>query len=337
MQRKAYLAGLFLTLLPLSWPRADAVATIEELIEAKQYIQALGRIDAQLARQPKDAQALLLKATVLGKTGEWQKAVTLLKSLVKDHPQWPEPYNNLAVLYAEKGQLDEAQKALQAALATHPSYAAAHENLSTLYKKLASIAYNRALNGGETAAANNTADLRPIARLYTAQLAPTKVEKPAPAVKGGRADAAAATPALAVTDTPSLPTATPPAPAETHAATPVKSADTAIVTATVQAWARAWSEQDADAYIGFYAPDYTGGRPDVSRAAWETQRRDRVTTPLFIEVDVTNMQVNALAADEASVSFTQHYRSNRVNDRITKILRLRRIGERWLIVEETSR
>jgi len=47
-------------------------------------------------------------------------------------PELPEPYNNLAVLYAARGDHDGARDALLRAISTHPSYATAHENLGDI-------------------------------------------------------------------------------------------------------------------------------------------------------------------------------------------------------------
>jgi len=57
----------------------------------------------------------------------------------------PEPYNNLAVLYAAEGQERKAAEALEQAIRTNPSYTTAHENLGDLYARMASEAYAKAL------------------------------------------------------------------------------------------------------------------------------------------------------------------------------------------------
>jgi len=62
----------------------------------------------------------------------------------EDFPELPEPYNNLAVLYASEGQLDSARAALEMALAAAPNYATALENLGDVYLQMAADAYQRA-------------------------------------------------------------------------------------------------------------------------------------------------------------------------------------------------
>ena len=57
----------------------------------------------------------------------------------------PEPHNNLAVIWAQKGRYDKAKTELEIALAAHPDYAIAHENLGDVYSRLAGAEYDRAL------------------------------------------------------------------------------------------------------------------------------------------------------------------------------------------------
>src|SRR4029450_5356188 len=77
--------------------------------------------------------------------GRNDDAIEIFATLTQDYPELPEPYNNLAVLFAEKGEFEKARESLLAAIQTHPSYSTAHENLGDLYAKMASMAYDRAL------------------------------------------------------------------------------------------------------------------------------------------------------------------------------------------------
>jgi Flp pilus assembly protein TadD len=56
--------------------------------------------------------------------------------LIEDYPELPEPYNNLAVLYAQKGEYEGARIALESAVKTAPDWAIAHENLGDIYVRL---------------------------------------------------------------------------------------------------------------------------------------------------------------------------------------------------------
>ncbi|MBI5436363.1 MAG: tetratricopeptide repeat protein [Nitrosomonadales bacterium] len=124
---------------------ADEIQDINKLFKQGQHEQALERINTYLADKPKDAQARFLKGLILTEQGKTNDAISIFSGLTEDYPELPEPYNNLAVLYAGQGQYDKARVALEMAIRTHPSYATAHENLGDIYAKMASQAYDRAL------------------------------------------------------------------------------------------------------------------------------------------------------------------------------------------------
>src|SRR3569623_631806 len=110
-----------------------------------QYAQALQKLDQHLAKNPQDAESRFSRGIALTKLNRTSDAMKVFNDLTRDYPQLPEPYNNLAVLYAQQGDYEMARDALEAALATHPSYATAHENLGDIYAALAGASYNRAL------------------------------------------------------------------------------------------------------------------------------------------------------------------------------------------------
>src|SRR6266478_4423624 len=94
-----------------------------------------------IADNPRDARARFLKGLILTEQNKPNDAIKVFTALTDDYPELPEPYNNLAVLYASQGQYDKARKSLEMAIRTHPSYAIAHENLGDVYAKMASEAY----------------------------------------------------------------------------------------------------------------------------------------------------------------------------------------------------
>ena len=124
--------------------RADIYADVQRLAESGQTAQALQRADAHLAEHPRDAQMRFVKAGVLSAGGDARQAEELLRQLTIDHPELPEPWNNLAVLHARRGELDKAEEALQAALRINPAYATALENLGDVRVRQAAAAYQRA-------------------------------------------------------------------------------------------------------------------------------------------------------------------------------------------------
>ncbi len=118
---------------------------IEALIAQGQLHQALIVTDAQLAEDAGNVNLLFLKGLILTRQNELERARDIFVKLTQEHPELPEPYNNLAVVYAAQGDFTNARQALQQAINTHPSYATAHENLGDIYAKMASRAYNQAL------------------------------------------------------------------------------------------------------------------------------------------------------------------------------------------------
>jgi Flp pilus assembly protein TadD len=123
---------------------ADDLAAIQKLIRKGETTQAIEQLDAHLRTAPDDPQARFLKGVALADSGRGDDAIAVFTKLTEDHPELPEPYNNLAVLYAQRGLYERSRQALEMAIQAHPSYAIAYENLGDLYVKLASQAYDQA-------------------------------------------------------------------------------------------------------------------------------------------------------------------------------------------------
>ena len=124
---------------------ADDYADVNRLVRASQYPEALTKAEQYLAGKPRDPQMRFLKGVIQTETGKAADAISTFTTITEDYPELPEPYNNLAVLYAGQGQLDQARAALEMAIRINPSYAIAHENLGDIYVRLANQAYDKAL------------------------------------------------------------------------------------------------------------------------------------------------------------------------------------------------
>jgi len=120
------------------------VQEVQRLIAAGQLKQALGRADAELAKNPRNAQLRFLRGVIQTEMKDTAAARATFEKLTQDFPELPEPYNNLAVLYAAEGRLDNARRALESALIAAPNYGTAYENLGDLYLQMAADAYQRA-------------------------------------------------------------------------------------------------------------------------------------------------------------------------------------------------
>jgi tetratricopeptide (TPR) repeat protein len=322
------LAALLVALLLASTPAiADDVQDAAKLLKSGQHQQALERVNKILAAKPKDPQARFLKGLIFAEQGNTKDATEIFLGLTKDYPDLPEPYNNLAVIYASQGQYDKARGALEQSIRTHPSYATAYENLGDVYAKLASQAYDKALqiDSANPAAKNKLALVRDLvggagpAKPVAVAAAPTPKEPARPPV------VAAAEPAKPG------PAAEPAKPASEK---PAAASAGAEVVETLNAWAKAWSGKDVDGYLAFYAKDFKtpGGE---ARADWEKARRQRISAPKSISVTVEAPKVKLAANGQAQVTFRQGYRSDVIKSATaTKTLVFARIDGRWLIQQE---
>jgi Flp pilus assembly protein TadD len=134
------------------WPaalRADDVLELERLYRSGEVEQALRQADAAIALQPRAAQIRFLKGVMLADLKREAEARQVFLALTEDFPELPDPYNNLAVLYAGSGELQNALKALEQALRNDPAHRAARENLGDLHLALAIQAWSAAMAGSK--------------------------------------------------------------------------------------------------------------------------------------------------------------------------------------------
>ncbi|MEQ1668242.1 MAG: tetratricopeptide repeat protein [Sulfuriferula sp.] len=328
MKRTSLLALLFLAItshagLSLAAPNPE-YQEISNLFKQGQYDNALTRVNAYLVKNPQDAQARFLKGIILTEQNKSTDAIKVFTGLTEDFPELPEPYNNLAVLYASQGQYDKAKNALEMAIRTHPSYATAHENLGDIYAKMASQAYDKALQLDSRNATAQT-KLALIKDLFGSRKGSIMVAS----------TAKPATPATSAVKPTAPPTVvTPSKPADTKpGVTVVANSD---ITSAVQAWADAWANQNVEAYLAGYAPKFKTPN-DEPRSDWETTRRERISTPKKIVVVLSDINVTNVTNDTASVSFKQMYQSDRLKSNARKTLTLVKTNGKWLITEENSR
>ena len=145
-------AGIVASLCMFAPAYADEIADVGKLAKAGKVVEALSKANEYLAKHPADPQMRFMKGVLLTEQNKSEEAIAVFTKLTEDYKDLPEPYNNLAVLYAASGQYDKARMALEKAIRTNPSYMTAYENLGDVYGKMASQAYDKALALG----ANNT-------------------------------------------------------------------------------------------------------------------------------------------------------------------------------------
>jgi ketosteroid isomerase-like protein len=369
------LSALFLALATAcaasAYAQADDGAEVQKLMRDKQYTQALKVIDDALAKKPDDPKMRFRKGVVLSYLDKPNDALKVFEKLAQDHPDMPAPHNNIAVLLAAKGDYERARGALESAIRTNPSYATAYQNLGDVYARLASQAYNRALqldktdstlppklallreltNDGPagattTLAAAPTDKPAPAAPTAAAPVAPPKPATPVPAAPAAVVAAAPTTPVAKPATPPAAPAApavvalakpTPPAAAPAPATPPPAAANgaqaVAEVTKAVNAWAAAWSRRDMNGYFAAYAADHAG--QSGSRKAWEEDRRVRIVNKPKISVKVSDLRVT-VDGNKAEASFRQNYEAGTLVTNSRKTLSLAKEGGRWVIRRESS-
>ncbi|MDF3035125.1 MAG: tetratricopeptide repeat protein [Paucimonas sp.] len=310
---------------------ADEAADVTKLMRSGQLADAMSRAEAFLVQKPRDAQMRFLKGLILVEQGKTTEAIAVFTKLTEDFPELPEPYNNLAVLYAANGQYEKARAALDMAIRTNPSYATAYENLGDVHAKLASQAYDKALqlDSGNSVAKSKLTLLRSIGTKGTAP-----VTMIAQGPKQPASSAQPARPSSPAVSTPPQTTVKIEAPRPVERPVAVNDDLKDDVLSTVQAWARAWSSQDVKGYLAFYANDFKTPKGE-SRKAWADERQARIAGKGRINVKIESPQVS-IDGNTATVKFRQIYTSDRLKADSRKTMVLTKQGSKWLIKQERA-
>jgi len=283
-----------------------------------QYQQALTQINSLLKHNQQDVQALLLQGNVHKLMGNSDQATRIFKQLINSHPQMPEPYNNLAVLYADKGQTALAIETLQQAFATSDSYATAYKNLRTLYNEMASSAYRDALEIDKPKRKKDSI-FALLSRTQTAEA-------------NGQVDPSTNDNVASITDN-ALTQST--GPAAKTSSTFNEVTEQNLVRQTVDGWSSAWAKQQTSAYFGSYHPKFIPPK-GMSRKGWESYRGKRLTRPKNIQLQIVGLVVEIRNENIATAIFEQHYRSDTYADTVVKKLTLAKHNGKWLIQQEVS-
>jgi tetratricopeptide (TPR) repeat protein len=357
LQKTAVLSSLLAALFANS-AIADEIADVSKLLRGGQYAEALVKTDSFLGQHPRDAQMRFLKGVILTEQNKPSDAIAIFTKLTEDFPDLPEPYNNLAVLYAAGGQFEKARSALDKAIRTNPTYATAYENLGDIHAKLARQAYDKALqlDSGNSGAKSKLTLVRSLvagtatgssSKVAAAPTAPAAIKPatPAPVVVASANPKPAPAPAASAPAAPASPKAA--APMTIAKVEPVKidrkpvqkpapegNPDRDAVLSSVTGWAKAWSARDVKAYLGYYGSDFETPN-GVSRKAWIEERHARIAGKGSINVKVEAPQVT-VNGNTATVKFRQTYVSDRLTANSRKTLTLTKNGGKWQIRQERT-
>jgi tetratricopeptide (TPR) repeat protein len=312
---------------------------VDRLMQAGKLDEAMAKADAFLKDKPRDPQMRFLKGVIQLDTGKRAEAIAAFTQLTLDAPELPEPYNNLAVIYASQNQFDKARSALESAIRTNPSYATAQENLGDVYARLASQAYSKALQLDQ----NNTAvqpKLAVIRTLFTPTPAGHEIHGAGRRCCAGAArtcsEAAGTCPTPAPAAAPAAKVAAAPAPV----AAPAKAPEAAPAPAPAPAAASASVAEDRIRRprlgLGLGRPGH-GALPGRLRPrlhprrrtepqGWEEDRRARIVGKSSISVNIENLVIK-VDGQNATARFRQIYRADSLNISSRKTLDMQRCGQ----------
>ena len=322
---------------------ANDVSSILALVGEQRYSEALAEIDALIAAQPSSAELLFLKAITLNRMGDEAAAMMIYENLTQSHPAYPEPYNNLAIYYANRGDYETAISILESAIKSNKSYQVAYDNLTSIYEKLASEAYRKALNSETPPVSLNLVALDTLSRsgkipgdsIVDASIDATQAESgqpqlndepilnPAPAVETGAVEV---TPPESSQATAVIPEPTP---------VPEQPDRNKIVARRVLNWASSWARQDLDLYLSHYSPDFLPAQ-GLTMDDLKIQMEDRILNSEFIVFRLSNLDIY-IDGDNASAHFRQDYKSNLYAWSGTKTLKLSQIAGEWYIIQELNK
>jgi len=276
---------------------ASSIADLEKLNEQGNYTKASETGEELLLKHPGHARIQFLTAFAYQQNQKNWKAAYHYKKLILQHPELPEPRNNLAMILIADGDYEKASQLLVDAINTHKSYAIAYQNLNRIYTSMASEAYKQAVSdSADPPKQGPMIELTALSELdsITASLAPD-------------------------------------APPPQKTLVDIANFETLLIEQVIN-WAKAWGNKDIETYASFYSSEY---KTDFeTHGDWVEHRRTRITQPEFIKIGISNVQILTQSENRAIIEFEQSYDSPNYTDRVIKRLALSRIGSQWKITDE---
>ena len=312
---KQFLTAIAAVMMIISFHCKADIKLINKLIEDKNYEQAQIEINALLKSDSDNPQLLFINGVLLSESNKVDEAIKVFESLTKTHPNLPEPYNNLAVLYAQQGDFPKAKHALEQSIKTHPSYATAHINLGDLYTRMASESYNQALQiDGSNKSAKTKLSL--IKKLFNFQPIRKNIEITKKASNESEA------PKIQELDSKNIIENT----SNNISLTEIES--------FIDGWKTSWEQQNFESYINCYSLKFKNNNGQ-NFEQWKIYRKPRVTNKEKIEIKLTNIKITEIN-NGFEVSFIQEYKSGNIDSRTNKKLIIETVDNQIKIINEIS-
>jgi tetratricopeptide (TPR) repeat protein len=147
--------ALLCGLLGMAWAAGEEVRAVQDLLARGQALAALQRLESRagalvLAQGTPgdDAELRFLRGVALMDLQRDAEALAWFERMTQDHPELPDPFNNIALLHVRAGRLEPARQALETALRNDPSYRTARANLGLVHLMLAVQAFEMVAASG---------------------------------------------------------------------------------------------------------------------------------------------------------------------------------------------
>ena len=261
---------------------------------------AIIEINQLLKNEPNNQNLLFLKAVTETKLEKKELAIKTYNNLIEKFPGLPEPYNNLAVLYAEQNKLEEAKKILQKALKTNKSYSVAHINLGDVYTRMASEAYRKAFELDKSPVANNKLQLINELFSYSPNMQRTKLVAPISKSKNKS-----------------------------------KEQEIADLSSFVESWKVSWESKDLVAYFWNYSK-YFKIKSEVNYERWKQTRTEKIINKKNINIEISNIKYK-FKDGFWFITMSQAYNSGKYSDKEEKTLVIINESGKYKIVEENTK
>jgi tetratricopeptide (TPR) repeat protein len=291
----------------------EELQDVKALLQEGKLTEAMVKTNKLMESRPADPAVQFVKGLILSEQKKTGEAIETFSKLTLEHPDLPEPYNNLGVLFAANGQFEKARVALETALKLNPKYATARENLGDLYLQAALQSYSDlARDEGES-------------KGLKAKLKGVRGTLGLP-LNGPAAQSKNASASLASAETRN------PANAASNKQFPQQERE--VVLKVVDQWVRAWSAKDLKTYFLFYSDDFRPPQGET-RAQWESERRLRIGNKNQIDIQVLSPSVT-IEGNNAVVNFQQIYVAGKISSNVQKSLTLKNEAGTWKILQEKS-
>jgi tetratricopeptide (TPR) repeat protein len=291
----------------------EELQDVKALLQEGKLTEALVKTNKLMESRPADPAVQFVKGLILSEQKKTGEAIEIFSKLTLEHPDLPEPYNNLGVLFAANGQFEKARVALETALKINPRYATARENLGDLYLQSALQSYTEvARDEGESKGLK--AKLKGVRGTLGLPLNGSIAQSKNVSAVVASAEARSTMGSVSNKQFP---------PQERE-----------VVLKVVDQWVRAWSAKDLKTYFLFYSDDFRTPHGET-RAQWEQERRLRIENKNQIDIQVLSPSVT-IEEKNAVVKFQQIYVAGKVSSNVQKSLTLKNESGTWRILQEKS-